>query len=394
MISNRELFLRYLGQTSESPYLLEIEKAKGIYMYGPQNQKYIDLIAGVSVSNLGHGDSRIKDAIIKQLDKHSHLMVYGEYIQSPQTDLAKELCSLLPGSLDNVFFVNSGSEAIDAALKLAKKYTRRSKIVSFKNSYHGGTHGALSVTGNEDLKRAFRPLLPEVYHIDYNTVEQLDIIDNKTACVVVESVQAEAGIHVPDINYIKELVRQCKQNSVLLIADEVQTGFGRTGKMFGFEHFNFTPDIVCMAKALGAGMPLGAFIAPQYIMKALTKNPALGHITTFGGHPVSAAAALRGLQIIREDKLIETVSEKGKLFQKNIHSDKIKDFRGIGLFRAVELESFDLILKFVRKAIENGLVTDWFLFDNKSFRIAPPLTISEEQILEACEIINNSLKQI
>jgi putrescine aminotransferase len=394
MISNRELFLKYLGQTSESPYLLEIEKAKGIYLYGPKNQKYIDLIAGVSVSNLGHGDDRIKNAVLHQIEKYSHLMVYGEYIQSPQTNLAKELCTVLPKSLDNVFFVNSGSEAIDAALKLAKKYTGRPKVVAFNNAYHGGTHGALSVTGNEDLKRAFRPLLPEVYHIDYNSVEQLDIIDSKTACVVIESVQAESGIHVADINFIYELVKHCKKNSVLIIADEVQTGFGRTGKMFGFEHLNFTPDIVCIAKALGAGMPLGAFIAPKYIMNTLTKNPALGHITTFGGHPVSAAAALCGLKIIKEDKLIETVSKKGDLFKKNIHSNKIKDIRGIGLFRAVELDSFTMILKFIRKAINNGLITDWFLFDNKSFRIAPPLTISEQQILEACEIINKSLKQI
>lgn len=394
MLSKRQLFLKYLGQTSDSPYMLEIDKAEGIYLYSSNGEKYIDLISGVSVSNLGHGNEAVKKAIIDQLDKHCHLMVYGEYIQNPQIELAAYLCSLLPDKLNSAYLVNSGSEAIDASLKLAKRYTGRSKIVSFKNSYHGSTHGALSVTGYESFKNSFRPLLPNVFHINYNSISDLDIIDEKTACVIIEPIQAEAGIIMPDKNFIVELHKRCKNKNVLLIYDEIQTGFGRTGKMFAFQHFNLIPDIVCFAKALGGGMPIGALVADKKIMNSFKTDPVLGHITTFGGHPVSSAAALAGLKEFERLKLVEKVDSKGELFKNLLSNNKIKDIRGRGLFIAVEVESFDFVLSFVKKAISNGLITDWFIFNTNSFRIAPPLTISENEIIESCKIINKTLNQI
>ncbi len=395
MLSDRQLFLKYLGQTSSEPYMLEVDKAEGIYLFDRAGKKYIDLISGVSVSNLGHGNSAVKYAILDQLNKHTHLMVYGEYVQSAQVELAEYLVNLLPRELDNVFFVNSGSEAVEAVLKLAKRHTRKNKIVSFINAYHGSTHGALSVTGNEELKRSFRPLLPEVYHIDFNSIESLDIIDEQTACVIAEPIQAEAGIRVPDKKFMEELRKKCSETSTLLIFDEIQTAFGRTGKLFAFEHFNIVPDIICFAKAFGAGMPIGALAANKQIMKDFTSDPVLGHITTFGGHPVSAKAALAGLMEIQKNNIIQSVENKGELFIKSLkNNNKIKDIRGKGLFLAVETQSFDFVRKFVKQAGKNGLVTDWFLFDPKSFRIAPPLIITEEQIFEACDIINKSLSDI
>ncbi len=395
MFSNRQLFFKYLGQTSDNPYLLEVSNAEGIYLYSPDGKKYIDLISGVSVSNLGHGNAEVKKAVIDQISKYSHLMVYGEYIQSPQVKLAQTLVKMLPDELNNVYFVNSGSEAIEAALKLAKRYTRKNKIISFINAYHGSTHGALSVTGNEELKKSFRPLLPEIYHIEYNSSDYLDIIDKQTACVIAEPIQAEAGIRVPHKKFIRELRDKCHKTDALLIFDEIQTGFGRTGKMFAFEHFNEIPDIICFAKAFGAGMPIGAVAANSEVMKCFQNNPVLGHITTFGGHPVCAAAALAGLNEIRKSNIIENVENKGKLFVKNlINNKKIKDIRGMGLLLAVELQSSDFVRKFVNKAGENGLVTDWFLFDPNSFRIAPPLIITEDEINNACDIINKSLEEI
>ncbi len=394
MLSNRQLFLKYLGQTSDNPCLLEIEKAEGIYLYGPNGEKYIDLISGVSVSNLGHGNISVKQAVKEQIDKHAHLMVYGEYIQVPQVELAAYLTSLLPECLNTVFLVNSGSESVEGAIKLAKRYTRRSKIISFNNAYHGSTHGALSVTGNEELKRSFRPLLPEVYHINLNSINELDLIDKNTACVIIEPIQAEAGVRIPDNNFMQELYKKCKELDVLLIFDEIQTGFGRTGKMFGFEHYNITPDIICFAKAFGGGMPIGAFVSDKKIMNSFTYDPVLGHITTFGGHPVCAAAALANLKEITKNNIIEEAKEKGELLKNNINGKKIKEIRGKGLLLAVEIDSFDNILKFIKQGIKNGIVTDWFLFDNKSFRITPPLTITKEQILETCKIINKTLEEL
>lgn len=394
MISNRELFLNYLGQTSESPYLLEIESANGIYLIGPDKKKYIDLISGVSVSSLGHNFPPIKKAIEEQVQKHLHLMVYGEFIQSPQVKLAEYLVKLLPQEINSVYLVNSGSEAIEGAVKLAKRYTGRTKMCSFVNAYHGSSHAALSLCGNEDFKKSFRPLLPEVYILRINNYEDLNIIDEDTACVVIEPIQAEAGIIIPDKKWFKVLETKCKQNGTLLIIDEVQTGFGRTGKMFGFQHFDITPDIVCFAKALGGGMPIGAFVASKKIMHSFTTNPILGHITTFGGHPVSAAAALAFLQHLNQSQLIEEVEEKEKLFRKNLKHQKIKEIRGKGLLLAVEIENFDMVLKLVKQGLKDGFITDWFIFHNSAFRIAPPLNITKEEILLASKLIIESLNKI
>ncbi|MCK9254311.1 MAG: aspartate aminotransferase family protein [Bacteroidales bacterium] len=394
MISNRDLFLNYLGQTSDSPYLLEIESAEGIYLIGPDKKKYIDLISGVSVSALGHNFEPIKNAIENQLQKHLHLMVYGEFIQSPQVKLAEYLVKLLPKEINSVYFVNSGSEAIEGAVKLAKRYTGRTKICSFVNAYHGSSHAALSLCGNEDFKSSFRPLLPEIYILRVNNYEDLNIIDKDTACVVIEPIQAEAGIIIPEKNWFKELEAKCRQNGSLLIIDEIQTGFGRTGKMFGFQHFDIKPDIICFAKALGGGMPIGAFAAPKNIMHSFTSNPILGHITTFGGHPVSAAAALAFLKYLNENKIIENIQEKENLFRKNLKHPKIKEIRGKGLLLAVEIENFNMVLKLVKQGLKDGFVTDWFIFHDSAFRIAPPLNITNDEILLASKLIIESLNKI
>ena len=394
MISNRELFLNYLGQTSQSPYLLEIESANGIYLIGPDKKKYIDLISGVSVSCLGHNFPPIKKAIEEQVQKHLHLMVYGEFIQSPQVKLAEYLVKLLPQEINSVYLVNSGSEAIEGAVKLAKRYTGKTKMCSFVNAYHGSSHAALSLCGNEDFKKSFRPLLPEVYILRIDNYEDLNIIDQDTACVVIEPIQAEAGIIIPDKKWFKELETKCRQNGTLLIIDEVQTGFGRTGKMFGFQHFEITPDIICFAKALGGGMPIGAFAAPKKIMHSFTTNPILGHITTFGGHPVSAAAALAFLQHLTQSHIIEEVEDKEKLFRDNLKHPKIKDIRGKGLLLAVEIENFDMVLKLVKQGLKDGFVTDWFIFHDSAFRIAPPLNITKEEILLTSKLIIESLNKI
>jgi acetylornithine/succinyldiaminopimelate/putrescine aminotransferase len=394
MISQRELFLNYLGQTSENPYAIEIERAEGVYMYGPNDKKYIDLIAGVSVSSLGHNFEPVKQAIIKQLDKHLHLMVYGEFIQAPQVKLAKYLCDLLPQQINSVYLVNSGSEAIDAALKLAKRYTGKTKIFGFKNAYHGSTHGALSLCGNEDFKRSFRPLLPDTYHLELNNYDQLKLIDHKTACVVIEPIQAEAGVQIPERAYVQLLRELCNKNNCLLIVDEIQTGFGRTGKMFGFEHFDIIPDIVCFAKALGGGMPIGAIASPKNIMDAFKTNPVLGHITTFGGHPLSSVAALAAIQYINENHLAEKANENEIIFRENLVHPKINQIRGKGLLLAVEIGSFDNVMKFIKIGIDKGFITDWFVFYDTAFRIAPPLNITKEEIIISCNLIKEALNQI
>lgn len=394
MLSNRELFIKYIGQTSESPYMLEIERAEGIFLYDTSGKKYIDLISGVSVSSLGHNFSAIKDSIIDQVDKHLHLMVYGEFIQAPQVKLAEYICSLLPESLNSVYFVNSGSEAIEGAIKLAKRYTAGTKMFSFRNAYHGSSHGALSLCGNEEFKNSFRPLLPEVYILDFNNYQQLDLIDKHTACVVFEPIQAEAGVIIPDEKYIKALQLVCRKNNCLLIADEIQTGFGRTGKMFGFENFNIVPDIVCFAKALGGGMPIGAFAAPKDIMKAFTSNPALGHITTFGGHPVCSAAALSTISYINESGIVNDVIRKEKLFRKLLAHPKILEIRGKGLLLAVEMGDNTNVKRFILQGMEEGFVTDWFIFHDSAFRIAPPLNITDDEIILACDLIKHALNKI
>lgn len=392
-MSQRSLFFSHLAQTSDAPLALEIESAEGIYLLDSKGNKYIDLISGISVSNVGHRHPAVIAAIEAQLKKHLHLMVYGEYIQSPQVRLAKLLADNLPASLSSVYFVNSGSEAVEGALKLAKRYTGRTEIISFKNAYHGSTQGALSVMGNEELKNPFRPLLPDVRFIAFNAEDDLEQISDKAACVIVEPVQGEAGVVVPGNNFLLKLRQKCDATGALLIFDEIQTGFGRTGNLFALETFKVIPDILLLAKGMGGGMPLGAFISSKEIMATLAHHPALGHITTFGGHPVCCAASEACLQTIIKEGLAQQVHEKGKLFLRLLKHPLIKEVRSKGLLIAVEFESEELNKKIIERCIASGVITDWFLFNAKSMRIAPPLTIAPEEIRRACEIILQAVEE-
>jgi len=391
MLTQRQLFLNHVAQTSTTPLALEIERAEGVYLIDHSGKKYIDLISGISVSNVGHRHPKVLQAIQQQLDKYMHLMVYGEYIQAPQVKLASVLTKLLPGNLNSVYFVNSGAEAIEGAMKLAKRCTGRTEIISFKNAYHGSTQGSLSIMGNEEFKNAFRPLLPDVRQIEFNNFSQLNEITERTACVFVEPIQGEAGAIVPENDFLKQLRAQCDAVGALLIADEIQTGFGRTGKLFAFEHFEFIPDIICIAKGMGGGMPIGAFVSSRELMNTLTNNPILGHITTFGGHPVCCAAGIAVIEVLMEGDLITSVTQKEKLIRELLVHPKIKSIRGKGLLLSVEFESYQQNKTIIDKCIEAGVITDWFLFNSHSMRIAPPLTITEEEIKAACEIIVKSL---
>lgn len=386
-MNNRQLFLNHLAQTTDFPLMIEIERAEGIYMYGPEGKRYMDLIAGIGVSNVGHRHPQVLNAIQEQLDKYLHLMVYGEYVQSPQVQLAHALCETLPESLNNVYLVNSGSEAVEGALKLAKRYTNRREIVSCVNAYHGSSHGSLSVGGNEIFKRAYRPLLPGVSNIIYGSYYQLAQITEATAAVIIETIQGEAGIRVACKEYFQALRKRCTETGTLLILDEIQAGFGRTGKFWAFEHFDIVPDILVCAKGMGGGMPIGAFIANQAVMASFKNNPLLGHITTFGGHPVSAAASLATLQVIRNSQLLEEVEIKANLFKELLVHPKIRGIRNKGLMMAVEFASFEELKPIIDRAIEMGVITDWFLFCDDSMRIAPPLVITADEIREACAII-------
>jgi acetylornithine/succinyldiaminopimelate/putrescine aminotransferase len=371
--------------------MLEIERAEGVFMYGPSGEKYLDLISGVSVSNTGHHHPRVVQAVKEQVDAYMHLMVYGEIIQSPQVKYAEYLAGFLPASLNCVYFVNSGSEAVEGALKLAKRFTGRSKIISFYNSYHGSTHGALSIQGSEEYRNAFRPLLPDTFRVRFNDADSISTIDEKTACLIIEPVQGEAGIIFPENGFL-ELVRQkCTETKTLLIFDEIQTGFGRTGHMFAIDRFKVVPDILLLAKALGGGMPLGAFISSAEIMSSLISKPSLGHITTFGGHPVCCAAGLASMKVLTEENLIESCSGKSKLFRDLLKHDLITSVRGEGLLLAVQLARPEYVKYAIAKAPEFGLILDYFLFCDDAFRIAPPLIISEEEILLACRQICNLL---
>jgi acetylornithine/succinyldiaminopimelate/putrescine aminotransferase len=389
----RHLFLTCQAQTSSAPFGIEIVRAEGVYMYGPEDKRYIDLIAGVSVSNTGHCHPDVVAAVREQVSKYMHLMVYGEYIQSPQALYAAKLVSLLPENLSNIYFVNSGSEANEGALKLAKRYTRRQEIIGFRNAYHGSTHGALSLTSDECYRNAFRPLLSDVRLLDFNNFGHLSQISERTACVIVEPVQGEAGAIVPEEGFLQSLRQRCSQTGTLLIFDEVQTGFGRLGKLFAFEKYDVVPDILTLAKSLGGGMPLGAFISSKTIMDSLQTNPALGHITTFGGHPVSCAAGLASLNVILSDELTSSVASKAALFRKLLDDADIEEIRGEGLLMAVELGKTERLMKFIRLAYENGIATDWFLYNSSSFRIAPPLIIDEAQINETCCILKKTLNE-
>jgi acetylornithine/succinyldiaminopimelate/putrescine aminotransferase len=377
-----------LAQTSPSPIGIEIEHAEGIYLYAPGGKQYIDLVAGVSVSALGHGHPRVVEAVKKQAERYMHLMVYGEYVQSPQVLLAQRLTSLLPPSLSSVYFVNSGSEANEGAMKLAKRYTGRSEIIAFRNAYHGSTHGVLSLMSNEEYKRPFRPLLADIQHLTFNNIADLEKITTRTACVIAEPIQAEAGVIVPQNGFLQRLRQRCKETGALLIFDEVQTGMGRTGTLFALEKYGVVPDILTLAKALGGGMPLGAFIASPALMSALTHHPALGHITTFGGHPVSCAASLAALEALLDEKLVEQVNNKSLQIKTLLSNHPaIKEVRGEGLLLAVELGDADLLQTFMHKALAAGIVVDTFLSCPTAFRIAPPLIITEQQIEQVCNVI-------
>lgn len=392
MLSQRQIFLQHQAQTSDFPLMLEIESAKGIYLYQPDGKKIIDLISGISVSNVGHSHPKVVKAVQKQVKRHMHLMVYGELIQSPQTALAHALVQTLPTSLDNVFFVNSGSEAIEGAMKLAKRYTGRTEIVSCFRAYHGSTHGALSIGGGEYFKRNFRPLLPDIRQIYFGVEAELEKITEKTACFIVETVQGEAGVRTACSRYWKAVRQRCNETGALLILDEIQCGFGRTGKFWAFEHYGIVPDIVVTAKAMGGGMPLGAFIASKEIMSVLKNNPILGHITTFGGHPVSCAASLASLRIIQEKKLLSEVAHKAELFKQLLHHSTIREVRNAGLMIAVEFDNFEILQKIIQKALQLGVLTDWFLYCDNSMRIAPPLIITKKQIQKACDRILKAIQ--
>ena len=394
MISQRQLFLNHVAQTSDFPLLLEIERAEGIYMFGTNGEKYTDLISGVSVSNIGHRHPSVVRAVKDQLDKYMHLMVYGEYIQSPQVNLAELLANHLPDNLSNTYLVNSGSEAIEGALKLAKRYTGRSEVIAFKNAYHGSTHGALSVLGNEDFKNSFRPLVPGVKFLNFNNFDELEEINEKTACVLIEPVQGEGGIILPESGYLQQLRERCTETGALLVFDEIQTGFGRIGSLFAFQQFNVVPDILTIAKAMGGGMPIGAFVSSKEIMSVFKTNPILGHITTFGGHPVSAAAAFASLKTLIDEKIVEDVFYKENIFRRYLKHPEIKELRGRGLFLAVELENEDKVQNFIKELLKLGVIVDWFLFKSRAFRIAPPLIITEDEIREVCVKINNALDLI
>lgn len=397
----RELFFKHVAQTSSKPLGLNIHRAEGVFLYeatgndSAPEKRYMDLISGVSVSYVGHCRREVVDAIREQAGKYSHLMVYGEMIQSPQVKYAELIASLLPSSLQSIYFVNSGSEANEAALKLAKRVTGRRAMVSCRNAYHGSTHGALSMMSSEEFKSPFRPLLPMVGHIIFNDIDSLEIITEETACVLIEPVQGEGGVQKATAEFMKALRERCDKTGALLIFDEIQTGFGRTGKMFAFEHYGVVPDILTLAKALGGGMPLGAFVASQDLMSAWQSNPPLGHITTFGGHPVCCAAGKAALEVLLENGWIGSVQRKSELFIKKLKSHPlVKEIRAAGLLIAVDLKDCEKAKKVLYLLLEEGVITDWFLFQPTSFRIAPPLCITEEEIDLATDLIIKALNRL
>ena len=387
LMNQRELFLQHVGQTSLTPLALEIVKAEGCYMWDKDGKEYLDLISGISVCNVGHRNPQVISAIKDQLDKYMHIMVYGELVESPQVLYAEKIASILPSSLNCIYFTNSGAEATEGAMKLAKRLTGRPNIFAFNESYHGSTQGALSVMGSEYWRNAYRPLLPGVQHIDHNVLAQLDMIDSNTACVIAEPIQAERGVLSPSLAWMKALRKKCDETGALLILDEIQTGFGRTGTMFAFEQFDIVPDILLLGKAIGGGMPLGAFVAERDRMMAFADNPILGNITTFGGHPVSCAAGLAALDYLIGAKLISTVERNRKLFKKLLKHPMILSFRSAGMLMAIEFDSYETNKQVIDSCIKKGLFTDWFLFASHCMRIAPPLIITIEQIYDACNII-------
>lgn len=390
---SEDVFLHRLAPTSPDPFLIKVERAEGIYLYSPDGKRYIDMISGIAVSSLGHRHPRVIQAIQEQLNKHLHVMVYGEYIQSASNRLAQKLTSLLPASLNCCYLVNSGTEANEAALKLAKRATGRTEIISFRKSYHGSTHGSLSVSGNEVKKSAFRPLLPDVRFLDFNEPDQLDLITTRTACVIAETIQGDAGVRIPSYDYMQALRQRCTEVGALLILDEIQCGLGRTGKWFAFQHFNIVPDILTLAKSFGGGLPIGTFVSSEERMQLLARDPMLGHITTFGGNPVCAAAAWATLCALEEEKRIDHVEEKGQLIESLLRHPDIREIRRKGLLFAIDFDSGDRVNRIVQRGKELGVITYWFLSHPHSFRIAPPLTITTAEIQEACGLILQAIRE-
>jgi acetylornithine/N-succinyldiaminopimelate aminotransferase len=394
MFNNRQLFLAHQAQTTNFPLMLEVISAEGVYLTDPNGKKYLDFISGISVSSLGHGNQTVREAIKNQVDKYMHLMVYGEFVQEPTALLAAKLTSYLPSNLDCVYFVNSGTEATDGALKLAKRVTKKSKIIACKNAYHGSTHAALSLNSNEYYTQPYRPLLPNVHFIEFNNIKSLKTIDKNTACVIIETIQGEAGYIVPTIDFLEALQSKCKEFGTLLIFDEIQAGIGKTGKMFAFDHWGIIPDVLLLGKALGAGMPIGAFITSKNLMHVFTDNPILGHITTFGGHAVIAAGALAGLNELERLDLINKIPEKEALIRSKLIHPKIKEIRGKGLMLAAQLTTFNETLKLCQLCLADGLIIDWFLYADNCIRIVPPFIITNEELESGISIILKNLDKL
>jgi len=392
MSSAKDIFKKHQAQTFPFPSCLEVESAKGSYIYDVNGKAYLDFVAGVSACTLGHSNPIIIDAVKEQLDKYSHVMVYGEYVQSPQYKLAQLLANNLPKNLSTTYLTNSGTEAIEGAMKLAKRATGRPEIISCKDSYHGSTQGALSIMGNEDHKAKYRPLLPSCNQIIYNDVESLVNITKQTAAVVIEPIQGGTGFVTPSNNFLQKVREKCNETQTLLIFDEIQTCFGRLGTLFGFEKYEVIPDILCIAKGMGGGMPIGAFISTWELMNLLTFEPKLGHITTFGGHPINCAASLATLEHLLSTDIMQEVAEKEQLFRTYLKHPKIKEIRGKGLMLAIEFEDEALAKKVVEKCLKKGLILFYFLFTKTAIRITPPLTISNKEIIEGCKIIKEILK--
>lgn len=394
MLTQRQLFLQHNAQTSPEPLMLEFVRAQGIYIYDAQDKKHIDLIAGIGVSNVGHCHSNVVKAIKEQVETYMHLMVYGEYVQPPQVNFAKALADILPPSLSCTYFLNSGTEAVEGAMKLAKRYTGRKGFIACKNAYHGSTQGAESLMESDFYSSGYGPFLPNVSFIEHNNIADLDKITTDIAAVFIEPIQGEAGIRVADLSYMQALKAKCQETGTLLIFDEIQSGFGRSGKMFAFEHYNVVPDVLLLAKGIGGGMPIGAFISSLEIMSVLSHSPILGHMTTFGGHPVCCAAGLATLRTLVDNGIVAEVEEKGQLFKQLLQHPAIKEIRGKGLMLAVEFENFEINKKIIDACILDGILSDWFLHCSNSMRIAPPLIITKEEIEEACTIILKNVNSV
>ena len=389
---SEDVFLQHLAPTNPFPFRIPVERAEGVYLYSPDGKRYIDMISGIGVSNIGHRHPKVVEAIKLQVDKHLHVMVYGEYIQSASNLLAKKLAQLLPPSLDCTYLVNSGTEANEGALKLAKRVTGRTELVSFRKSYHGSTHGSMSVSGNEVKKTAFRPLLPDVRFIEFNNLNDLQQITTRTAGVIMETIQGDAGVRIPSKEFMKKLRERCTETGAMLILDEIQCGMGRAGSLFAFEQFGIVPDILTIGKAFGGGLPIGAFISSYRNMQELSHDPMLGHITTFGGNPVCCASALSTLEVLTSGNLLKDIERKGKLIESLLAHPAIKEIRRIGLMFAIDFESEERVQRIVTSALENGVIGFWFLSHPYSFRIAPPLTITDNEIKDACEVILKAIE--